>query len=139
VFNETQSFTDRDNSNDSLDAARQKLAHTIMNADSQFGRHRPRTAPPHEPSAKALENRQTRQAYNSSLTAAREAYLSLGDPTRGATNFQFLTDADRSNMKFKGGTREGLPLKTQSGPFHNSFQKHDVHSNQVYVNTYGEH
>jgi hypothetical protein len=62
VFNETRSFTDRDSANDSIAGAREKLAHTIMNADSQLGRHRPRTAPPHEPSAKALQNRDTRQA-----------------------------------------------------------------------------
>ena len=37
VFNETQSFTDRDSANDTIDAAREKLAHAIMNGDSQHG------------------------------------------------------------------------------------------------------
>ena len=138
VFNETRSFTDRDNANDSLSTAREKLAHTIMNADLKLGKARPSTAPPHQPSAKALENSGTRQAYNSSLAAAREAYLSASDPTQGATNFKFLTNADRSNVKYKHGTPEGLPISTQSGPFYNSFQGHDVHSDQVYINTYGK-
>lgn len=138
VFDETRSFTDRDNANDSLSAAREKLAHTVMNADLKFGKSRPSAAPPHQPSAKALENSDTRQAYNSSLVAAREAHLSGGDPTQGATNFKFLTNADRSNVRYKHGTPEGLPIRTQSGPFHNSFQGHDVHSERVYIDTYGK-
>jgi hypothetical protein len=31
-----------------------------------------------------------------------------------------------------------FPLKTQSGPFNNSFEFGDVRSPQVYVNTYGQ-
>jgi hypothetical protein len=138
VFNETQSFTDSDEANDSIGAAREKLAHVIMNGDSQLGRNRPTTANPIEPTAKALKDPVTRQAYDSSLAAARDAYLRATDPTQGATNFQFLTSADRSNIKFNHGTPEGLPVKTQSGPFNNSFLKNRVPSHHVYVNTYGQ-
>jgi hypothetical protein len=72
------------------------------------------------------------------MAAAREAYLSADDPTHGATHFQFLPNSDRSNMKFKHGTPEGVPLKTQSGPFSNSYLQNRVKSHQVYVNTYGQ-
>lgn len=140
VFNEMQSYTNGDNANESLSSAREKIAHTIMNADSKFGVHRnamARTASPIEPSMKTLQNARTRQAYQSSLVAAREAYLSPTDPTHGATHFQFLTNADRSNIKFEGGSREGLPLKTQSGPFNNSYLKNHVPSRQVWIDTYG--
>jgi len=136
VFNETQSFTDSDKANDTISGPREKVAHVVINGDSRFGHKRPVTARPIEPSAKALKDPYTRKAYDSSLAAAREAYLSPIDPTQGATHFQFLTNADRSNMKFRHGTREGLPLTTQSGPFHNSFLGNHVRSHQVYVNTY---
>ena len=140
VFGETQSYADRDSANEAVNAAREKIAHTLMNADTKFGVHRnavARTASPIEPSMKSLQNARTRQAYESSLAAAREAYLSPTDPTHGATHFQFLTNADRSNFKFKGGSHEGLPLKTQSGPFDNSYLKNHVPSRQVWIDTYG--
>ena len=138
VFDETQSFTDSDKANDTIGGARQKVAHALINADSQFGGGRPSTAHPIEPTKDELKNVRVRQAYISSVDAARNAYLSPTDPTNGATNFQFLTNADRSNMKFKGGSPKGLPIKTQSGPFDNSFLKGDVPSRQAYVNTYGQ-
>jgi hypothetical protein len=138
VFNETQSYTDGDKANDTIDGAREKIAHVVINGDSQFGRKRPVTAGPIEPSAKAIKDPRTKAAYDSSLKAAREAYLSPTDPTNGATHFQFLPNADRSNMKFKKGTPEGVPLRTQSGPFTNSYLGNHVKSHQVYVNTYGQ-
>jgi hypothetical protein len=140
VFNETQSFTDHDNANDTINSAREKIAHTLMNADAKYGVHRnavARTASPIEPSVKALQNSGTRKAYNSSLAATREAYLSPTDPTHGATHFQFLPNADRSNIRFKGGSKQGLPLKTQSGPFDNSYLKNHVQSHKIWVDTYG--
>ena len=136
VFGETQSGTDSDKANDTISGAREKVAHVAINGDSRFGHGRPVTARPIEPSAKALKDPRTRKAYDSSLAAAREANFSPIDPTQGATHFQFLTNADRSNMKFKHGTREGLPLTTQSGPFNNSYLGNHVKSHQVYVNTY---
>ena len=141
VFNEMQSFADSDSANSSIGAAREQIAHAVMNADLKFGDKRDQlasTAPPIEPSAKGLEDPRTKAAYDRSLAAARNAYLKLDDPTQGATNFQFLPTPDKSNMKSSGGTTEGLPLRTQSGPFNNSYQGNDVHSNQVYVNTYGQ-
>jgi hypothetical protein len=136
VFNETQSFTDHDKANDTIGGAREKVAHAVINGDTKLGRKRPRTVPPIEPSAKALKDPDTRQAYDSSMVAAREAYLSSNDPTHGATHFQFLPTSDRSNMKFRNGSPKGVALETQSGPFNNSYLKNDVRSHQVYVNTY---
>lgn len=43
---------------------------------------------------------------------------------------------DKSNWKFKDGATEGIPFKTQSGPFDNSDLK-SVPARQVYMNTYG--
>lgn len=138
VFNETQPFTDSDNANDTIGGAREKVAHTLINADSKFGKERPRTAHPIEPTANQLKNPRVKRAYESSLAAARDAYLSAHDPTGRATNFQFLTNASRSNIRFKGGTPEGLAIKTQSGPFNNSYTGGDVPSRHVYVDPYGK-
>jgi hypothetical protein len=134
VFNETQPFTNGDNANDTIDGAREKVSHAIMNGDRHLGRNRPITAHPIEPSAHALKDPRTSAAYDSSLKAAREAYLGPSDPTHGAKHFKFLPDADRSDQKF--GSPRKLPLKTQSGPFNNSYLKGDVRSRQVCVNTY---
>jgi hypothetical protein len=97
VFNETQSFTNSDKANDTIGAAREKLAHAIMNGDERYGRDRPSTAGPIEPPAKALKDPRTKAAYESSLAAAREAYLNSSDPTGGATHMKFLPDADRTS------------------------------------------
>ena len=141
MFNETQSFTDSDKANDSIASARERIAHSVINADNKFGDKRDQmasTVSPIEPSAKALLDPRTKAAYDASLTAARNAYLKLDDPTQGATNFKFLPTPDQSNMKSSGGTHEGLPLKTHSGPFNNAYKGNDVRSNPVYVNTYGQ-
>src|ERR1700682_6489660 len=90
VFNEMQSYNDNDSANESLRLAPQKIDPTVINADTQFGVKRDRLAPtasPIEPSAKALRDPHTREVYQSSLSAARNAYLSGDDPTHGATNF----------------------------------------------------
>jgi hypothetical protein len=138
VFNETQSFTNNDKANDTIGAAREKLAHAIINGDEQRGRGRPATAHPIEPSATSLKDPRTKAAYESSLRSAREAYLSPDDPTKGATHMKFLADADRTGQKFNHNSSERIPLKTQSGPFNNSYLKGDVRSSHVYVNTYGK-
>lgn len=59
VFNESRSFSDRPDSNEPIGAARQKMAHAIMNGDEKWGPDRQKraaTALPIEPSEKALEN-----------------------------------------------------------------------------------
>lgn len=56
VSNETQSFSNRPNSNEPIDAARQKIAHAVMNGDQLKGFARPSTAQAIEPSAGTLRN-----------------------------------------------------------------------------------
>ena len=140
VVNETQSFTDSDKANDTIDAAREKVAHVVINGDTQFGRHRPATARPIEPPAKILADPRTRKAYDSSLTAARQAYLSANDPTHGATHLNMRPNAGRSSFRPGGPHGPEFTIRTQSGPFNNSFPtrgKNGLPSRGVYVNTYG--
>ena len=140
VFNETQSVTDSDNANDSIAGAREKVAHVVINGDSQLGRSRPATAHPIEPTAVALKDQRTRQAYDASLAAAREAYLSPSDPTHGAIYLNMRPSADRSNFKPGGPRAPEYKIKAQSGPFNNSFPtrgKNGLPSRGIYVNTYG--
>lgn len=70
VLNEMQSFTDSDKANDTIGGARQKVAHAVINGDSQFGAKRPKTVRPIEPTRDELKNARVRQAYNTSLVAA---------------------------------------------------------------------
>jgi hypothetical protein len=135
IFNETQSYLDRPDSNEPLDVAREKLGHAIMNADQKWGAarmHNASTALPIEPSQKALSNPAVRTAYDS----AREAYLSGSDPTNGAVFSIQKPTADRSNQKFPRGTPEGVPISTQSGPYNNSFPNKKVPSRTAWLNTY---
>jgi len=140
IFNETQSYLDRPDSNEPLDVAREKLGHAIMNADQKWGAarmHNASTALPIEPSQKALSNPAVRTAYNSSMRAAREAYLSGSDPTNGAVFSIQKPTSDRSNHTFTNGKREGVPISTQSGPYHNSFpNKKNMPSSTAWLNTY---
>jgi len=89
-----------------------------------------------EPSGKALRNPEEHAAYESSLRAAREAYLSGHDPTSGATHFNMRPRPDRSNWKFPNGTPEGLTLSTQSGPYDNSFPNRNAPAHATWLSTY---
>jgi hypothetical protein len=140
VFGETQSVKDSDKANDTIGGAREKVAHAVMNGDSQFGRKRPKKASPVEPSAKAMRDPRTRAVYDSSLSAAREAYLSPTDPTHGAIHLNLRPSADGSNPRLGDPHGPGFKIRTQSGPFNNSFPtpgKHGLPSRGIYANTYG--
>ena len=139
IFNETRSYTDRPDSNEPLDIACQKIAHSIINADQTYGSSRmsnAKTALPIEPSANALNDPATRTAYESSMKAAREAYLSGTDPTNGAVHFNARGDAGRRNWLSKGMNPLGKPLKTQSGPYNNSYTEGDTPYSAAWLNTY---
>jgi hypothetical protein len=141
VFGETQSYSDRPDSKETIGAARQKLAHTIINADARWGPRREqyaRTHGPVEPSENALRNATVRVAYESSLKAAREAYLSGSDPTRGAVHTIQLDNQSRANYVFRGGRPEGVPISTQSGPYNNSYTGGEMSSRTARLNTYME-
>jgi len=140
VFGETQSYTDSDKANDTIGGAREKVAHAVINGDSRFGRKRPTTALAIEPTANAMKEPRTRAAYDSSLAAAREAYLSPTDPTHGAIHLNMRPSADRSNFKAGNPKATGYKIKTQSGPFNNSFPTHGkggLPARGIYINTYG--
>jgi hypothetical protein len=139
VFGETRSLRDRPGSNEPIGAARQKIAHAMINdaeLSHQTGKSRNKVHDPVEPPDQALHNPEERTAYESSLHAAREAYLGGHDPTQGANHLRIPTTPDRSNWKFQGGTREGLTISTQSGPYQNSLPNRDVPSRTAWINRY---
>jgi len=141
IYQETKSYSDRPDSNEPLDAAREKMAWTIMNGDHKWGFDRQRwasTASPIEPTAEELNNPSARASYQSSMKAAREAYLGWKDPTNGALHLLQATTPDRSNLKYKNGSPQGVPLSTQSGPYDNTYTKGQVPSRTVWLNTYWE-
>jgi hypothetical protein len=141
VYQETKSFSDRPDSNEPLDAAREKVAWSIMNADKQWGSNRQQmasTASPIEPSANELNDPAARAAYESSMKAAREAYLGWSDPTNGAVHFYQAPTPDRGNLTYRNGNPQGVRLSTQSGPYNNSYTKGQVKSKSVWLNTYHE-
>jgi hypothetical protein len=134
VFGETQSLTDLPSSNESIDTAREKVAHMIMNgADLP---NPPSVHPPVEPSAEALNNPDVKAAYDSSMQAAREAFLSGQNPTNGATHMNMPTTAARANLTFPNGNAQGVPISTQSGPYKNAYPNQKVPSTTAWVNTY---
>jgi hypothetical protein len=115
VFGETRSLRDRPGSNESIGIARQRVAHAIINdaeLSHRTGRPRNTVHLPIEPTSKELKNHDEQAAYESSLRAAREAYLSGHDLTHGATHFNMRPKPDRSNWKFPKGTTEGLTVST---------------------------
>jgi len=133
VFGETRSLHDRPGSTEPIDVARQKVAHAIINGAElahQTGKKPPKVHPPVQPPKDLLRNPEERAAYESSLRAAREAYLSGHDPTNGATHFNMRVTPGRSNWKGVA------PISTQSGPYNNSFLGKDVKSRTAWVNTY---
>lgn len=133
VFGESRSLSDRPGSNESIDAARQKIAHMIINGADRWGRDRMKyasTALPIEPSGTDMRNPVTRAAYESSMKAAREAYLSGHDPTNGATHFNIRGTSERSDWKGR------FPISTQSGPYNNSFPNKGFPSLKAWINTY---
>lgn len=140
VFNETQSYSDRPDSNEPIAVARQKLAHSVLNADEQWGAERQTkwagTALPIEPSENALRNPAVRAAYESSMKAAREAFLSGGDPTNGAVYLDQRTNASWANRVMSSSYPQGVRLSTQSGPYNNSFPNSQVRSRTAWLNTY---
>jgi hypothetical protein len=139
IYQETKSYSDRPDSNDPIDVAREKMGWAIINADKKWGfdrQKRASTASAIEPSAQELNNPAVRAAYQSSIKAAREAFLGWKDPTNGAVHLYQATTPDMSNLKFKNGTPEGVKISTHSGPYDNTYTKGQVPSSTVWLNTY---
>jgi hypothetical protein len=137
VFGEMRSLRDRPGSNEPIGAARQKVAHAIINGAEEAHRRNEKPPKVHGPiEPHDLGNLEERAAYESSLSAAREAYLSGHDPTQGATHFSIAVTPSRANKIYEGGTRAGVPISTQSGPYYNSYLGRDVKSHRAWLNTY---
>ena len=139
VFNESQSYSDRPDSNEPIDAAREKMAHVLISGDDEWGPGRQKNASsalPIEPSDKSLNNPDLRAAYDSSMKAARDAYLAAHDPTSGALHFGQSPNASRANKVYPKGDPKGVPLSTQSGPYDNSYTKGQMPSRTAWLNTY---
>jgi len=139
IFNETRSYSDRPDSNESIAAAREKMAWVIMNGDKKWGFDRQKhanTASPIEPSDQALRDSATRTAYQSSMKAARETYLGWKDSTDGALHLNARVDPGQYNWKPRGMTGTGKRIKTHSGPYNNSYTRGDTPSSVVWLNTY---
>jgi len=137
VYGETRSLHDRPGSNEPLSSARQKVAYVLINGAEEA--HRRNQKPPkiHGPiEPRDLRNPEERAAYDSSMNAAREAYLSGHDPTQGSTHFSIEVTPSRANKIYKRGTPEGVPISTQSGPYYNSYVGQDVKSHTAWLNTY---
>ncbi len=66
----------------------------------------------------------------------RRTNASCDFPKPGSEFAAISVSGDKSNWKFKDGATEGIPFKSQSGPFANLDTK-GVPSRQVYWNTYG--
>jgi hypothetical protein len=133
VYDETRSLHDRPGSNEHIGSARQKVAHAIINdakLSHQTGKPRNKVHDPVQPSDKVLQNPRELAAYESSLRAARDAYLSGHDPTQGATHFNMRPAPRRSPFE---GT---YPISTQSGPYDNSFPSTNAPRHTTWLNTY---
>ncbi len=138
VYGETRSLHDRPGSNEQIGSARKKIAHAMINdaeLSHHMGKHRNKVHDPVEPSDRALRNPVEHAAYDSSLRAAREAYLNGHDPTNGAIYFNLNGTPTRANKVYQGGSAKGVPISTQSGPYHNSFPNKTVPS-LAWVGTY---
>ena len=139
IFNETRSYSDRPDSNESIAADREKMAWVIMNGDKKWGFDRQKhanTASPIEPSDQALGDSATRTAYQSSMKAARVTYLGWKDSTDGALHLNARVDPGQYNWKSRGMTGTGKRIKTHSGPYNNSYTRGDTPSSVVWLNTY---
>jgi RHS repeat-associated protein len=126
VFNETRSLNGT-----GVQAARENIAHAIINADEKWGSNRSTyagTAP-----ATVTENAKNTDAeqYKSSQKAASDAVSTHleNDPTNGAVFFNFRSNDSRSNF-------QGAEIQTQVGPLNNSYPTADLPGTGIYANTY---
>lgn len=106
---ETQGMKDRAGENESLQAAREKIAHVRINGIRQFG-------PNDQQVPKMASPIMTGPDYQASLEAARLAAVddALGvDPTHGAMHYNMRTDAQTA----RGGARKGEQPVSKSGPY----------------------
>jgi hypothetical protein len=139
IYQESKFYSDRPDSTEPIDAARQKMGWAILKGYDKWGADRQKyasTALPIEPSAQELRDPSLLAAYQSSMKAAREAFLGWKDPTYGAVHFNARTDPGLGPWKPKGMQGPGKTIKTHVGPYNNSYSKGDAPSPVVWLNTY---
>ena len=123
VFNETRSL-----SGPGIERARTNIAHTAFNAEAKSLR-RPKSAP-----TSARVPKQESDIYAAcaqAVAAAKKERADGKDPTSGATNFNFRKNTSRADFF-------GIPIRTQEGPFANSYPTADLPATGIYANTYGK-
>jgi hypothetical protein len=130
ISRETESLKSSGKEKESIDKARENLAHMRFNALERFGpdvQKRSKMADPRRDESQ-------RSSFASSLEAARRAFVDHYfrgiDPTRGAI---FANQRPNESAEpFQGRTQ-----KTHSGPFSNKFPTKELPRGKgVYVNTY---
>ena len=137
LYNETASLGNSGKQNDSIDAARTNVAGAIINADIEYGDRRDRIAGT-APSTVSKADMRT-EAYKSSLAAAKAAYADWKAGkvlAGGATHFNLRPNPSTGNFRPNGTMASGFPLKTQSGPYNNSYPTPALPARSIYVNTY---
>ena len=121
VFNETRSLSGID-----IDTARVNVAHAIING-MQLAR------PPLAAPSTAKVPDAEKAIYASCVLAVATARANLlketGDPTDGATHFNFRKNNSRGDF-------QGHAIKTQIGPLKNSYPSDDLPATGIYANTY---
>ena len=126
VYNETRSLS----GSPEIDAARQDIAHVVINGDEAETRssgRRPITA-----SDVANVPSSEQSTWESCRAAVERARLEREfgyDPTYGARHFNMRGNASRRPFL-------GNPLRTQYGPLNNSFPSPGLPRSNIYVNTY---
>jgi hypothetical protein len=126
IFNETRSL-----SGEGIQAARERIAHAVINGDEAAGSARPGSAPT-AASVPQVEAGAYKSAQDA-VAAARTQRANGVDPTDGATHFNF-----RKN-DWRGNFLRDYSIHTQSGPFSNSNpQPGGLPASGVYSNTYDD-
>ena len=126
VFNETRSLYGK-----GINDAREAIAHSIINADESYGEERSVYAKTAPTSANVPQaERGTYEACQKAAGKAADEHARGEDTTKGATNFNMRNDPSKEPFW-------GMPVKTQHGPFNNSYTMGTLNPKGVYVNTYG--
>lgn len=125
VFNELRSID-----GDGVEEALRDVANAVINGDNESfdeGHPRPDTA---KDTAKVPDVEADRYQDSKSATdAARKDHKNGTDPTKGAVHFNLRNGKSRKDF-------QGHKIRTQRGPFTNSFPTPELKGKNIYVNTY---
>jgi hypothetical protein len=122
IFNETRSL-----SGNTIEQARQNVAHAIINGDrlEVSGRvRRPRSA-----STTARVPEAENRIYEDCRTAVTSVRGDTVDPTRGAIHFNLRPNDSQAPF-------QEHEIRTHNGPYNNSYPRRELPATGIYVNTY---